>query len=208
MSGFGLTSGSSAENDRTRRPSLDFRATNENIDIAQDIRSPTPSRLRSEIFSDAFRGLKKAIPSREDSLRFTRNSSRLGSKSTGPPSFPIPAPAESAPPPTTEKQGQHVRNLSLQDSLGKPLPVPPPGPISPLDPNITAKQPHIPYGTLSTIADQREIGDPNRDQANIESRTSTMDSSSLLPQQGQLHISGMEVSLLSTSHSPIVNVDI
>ncbi|KXJ89570.1 hypothetical protein Micbo1qcDRAFT_177406 [Microdochium bolleyi] len=203
MSGFGLTSGSSAENERTRRPSLDFRATNEPLDVAQDIRSPTPSRLRSEIFTDAFRGLKKAIPSREESLRFGRTPSRLGLKPTGPPSFPIPAPLESAPLPSTDKPPQHARNLSLQDSLEKPLPVPPPGPISPLSPNTTARQPHIPQNqnSLGTIFDTPDSLDDTGSQGGVDSRTSTMDSSSSLPQQGQLHNATMENSGQSPSNA-------
>lgn len=197
MSGFGLTSGSSAENERTRRPSLDFRTTNDPLDTAQDIRSPTPSRLRSEIFTDAFRGLKKAIPSREESSRFTRTPSRLGLKSTGPPSFPLTAPLESTPFSSIDRPPQHVRNLSLQDSLEKPLPVPPPGPTSPLSPNTSARQPHIPHNqkNLGGVFDLRDPTGDTGSQAGADSRPGTMESSGSLPQQGQLHNANMEVSI-------------
>lgn len=51
----------------------------------QDRRLP-PSKSPSDLFSDVYRGIRKAIPTREDSLRFARAPSRLAFK----PSPPVP----------------------------------------------------------------------------------------------------------------------
>ncbi|KAH7353985.1 hypothetical protein B0T11DRAFT_231088 [Plectosphaerella cucumerina] len=78
----------------------------------------------SELFSGVYRGIKKFAPAREDP-QIRRSPSLLGFRTATPPSIassPSPPFDGRRPPPLTH----NARNLSLQSSLEKPLPEPPP----------------------------------------------------------------------------------
>ncbi|RYC63339.1 hypothetical protein CHU98_g2863 [Xylaria longipes] len=129
------------------------------------------SRSPSDLFSDAYRGFKKAIPTREESFRSRIAGKRFNNKFT-----PQPATPSSISPP----ESQHARNLSLQDSLEKPLPAPPPpskSPLGPLTPLASATDPPDSFGTFFNS---------DTESTNMESRSNTMDSSTSLP-QGQMY---------------------
>ncbi|KAK5659227.1 hypothetical protein OQA88_1318 [Cercophora sp. LCS_1] len=138
-------------------------------DSENEERSPS-TRSPSELLSSAFRGIKKITPGRDDFAKLTRQPSHLNLRRPSEPFVPtIERPAVSAPLPSKApgSQGHHARSLSLQDSLAKPLPEPPPqlsptGPPTPL-----AQQTH--QASLATILDTEE---------GMDTRTSTMDSAS------------------------------
>ncbi|KAI2601946.1 hypothetical protein GGR54DRAFT_561732 [Hypoxylon sp. NC1633] len=157
-----------------------------------------PSKSPSDLLSDVYRGIKKAIPTREDSLKFARAPSKLASKAFAvSPRTPevISAPLLPRPLPL-----QHARNLSLQNSLEKPLPAPPPPSLSPSSSVVP-----------SAISNQLELQDSLgaivysnvAEELNMDSRTSTMDSStSMLPNQmysGGVDMSSSQSSIASSS---------
>ncbi|KAI0121145.1 hypothetical protein BJ170DRAFT_688233 [Xylariales sp. AK1849] len=160
-----------------------------------------PSKSPSDIFSDVYRGIKKAIPSREESFKLSRAPSRLalkafssGSSASLAPQIDTPAatPTSAPLPFRTFQPPQHARNLSLQNSLEKPLPEPPPPALSPLSP-LTP----MPNQTnLNYIADTDY-------EADMDSRTSTMDSNtSIPPSQAQMYGGGFD---LSSSQSSVAS---
>ncbi len=142
---FNLTSEATGGRDSPRV--RDFEGNGEFPDPPSnsESRSQSLSRSAGDILSDVYRGLRKAIPSsRDDSGRSGRAPSRLvlnpfaTNPSPPPPSATIAATpiltANPTPPPSRQQRFQsqseqppprHVRNLSLQNSLEKPLPVPP-----------------------------------------------------------------------------------
>ncbi|GAW21155.1 hypothetical protein ANO14919_106720 [Xylariales sp. No.14919] len=148
----------------------------------QDHRSSSAlgvTRSPSELLSDVYRGLKKAIPAREDSFRLARSSSRHAAQALATDSTREPAISASIPPP---KRRQHARDLSLQDSLEKPLPAPPSpslSPSSPLTPLVSTT--NIPT-TITTFLSSSDT----EDNTSMESRSNTMDSSTSLP-PGQMY---------------------
>lgn len=111
MSGSGLTSNQSsslAHPDSESEQESPSRAT-------------ATAKSTSEILSGVYRGIKKFTPSREESLR---KPSLRGLRSPTPSSSAsAPSSAADARPPA---HFQHARSLSLQSSLEKPLPLPPP----------------------------------------------------------------------------------
>ncbi|KAI0018544.1 hypothetical protein F4780DRAFT_771661 [Xylariomycetidae sp. FL0641] len=117
-------------------PELTRRDSWQAADDAHHIRSPDEpersgsiSKSPSDILSDVYRGIRKAIPTREDSFKLGRAPSRLGRKAFSPSHSPGPSAASSAsalPPSRFPTPQQHGRNVSLQSSLEKPLPAPPP----------------------------------------------------------------------------------
>jgi hypothetical protein len=147
------------------------------------------SKTPSDILSDVYRGIKKAIPTREDSFKLPRAPSRLGFKgfssatptphdqpNEDPTGTPLTAPPASF---ATYQFPQHARNPSLQDSLEKPLPEPPPpstlsplSSLSPLTPTAGGRDYRKP--SLFSIADTEY-------EADMDSRTSTMDSNTSAP---------------------------
>lgn len=144
MSGHGLTSESTGGRDSPRI--RDFEANGEYQDPPSNSehRSQSSSRSPGDILSDVYRGIRKAIPSRDESSRPSRAPSRLVLKpfsatpSPPPPSATLGGPLNSTPPPSRQQQynpqllpSRHARNLSLQNSLEKPLPEPPPPSLSP-----------------------------------------------------------------------------
>ncbi|KAK3320359.1 hypothetical protein B0T19DRAFT_286314 [Cercophora scortea] len=159
-------------------------------------RSPT-SKSTSDILSSAFRGIKKITPGRDDFTKFTRQQpAQLNlRRPSEPPAFTIDKPAISAPLPASSSgpsQGHHARSLSLQNSLKKPLPEPPPPQLSPVGPLTPLANPTQP-GSLDTILDTEE--------AAMDSRTSTMDSASSAEMSGGLYPRSQE----SSSQDPYMN---
>ncbi|KAI1100842.1 hypothetical protein F4804DRAFT_335879 [Jackrogersella minutella] len=129
------------------------------------------SKSPSDLLSDVYRGIRKAIPNREESRRFPRVPSRLAFKAfTANSAIPEVNSAPLLPNPVPNPQ--HVRNLSLQDSLEKPLPAPPPPSLSPSSP-IT---PSASFGQIqdnpTTVVDSDTVDIVGK--VNIDS-TSTMD---------------------------------
>ncbi|KAK3367518.1 hypothetical protein B0H63DRAFT_565485 [Podospora didyma] len=132
-----------------------------------DADDKSPSKSPSDILSSAFRGIKKITPNRDDFARFARRPSEPAAPTIerAPISAPLPYRSTGA-----SKAHQHARSLSLQNSLGKPLPEPPPPQLSPASP-LTPLAPSAQQGSLATILDR---GDQETD-----TRTSTMDSTSM-----------------------------
>lgn len=164
MSASGLTYGKSG---RQQAGSNDFGLVS---DSETEDRSPSKT---SDILSSAFRGIKKITPGRDDFARITRNPSHLVIRRPSEPFVPtIERPAVSAPLPVRPpgpSQAQHARSLSLQNSLSKPLPEPPPPSLSPTSPLTPLLHP-VQLGGLATIVDTET--------QEMDSRTSTMDSTS------------------------------
>ncbi|KAK4186295.1 hypothetical protein QBC35DRAFT_516328 [Podospora australis] len=127
----------------------------------------SPSKSPSDILSSAFRGFKKITPGRDDFARLTRNPSQHALRR---PSEPGSGPSQS----------QHARSLSLQNSLSKPLPEPPPPQLSPTSP-LTPLAAPTHQGSLATILDTETSYD-------TEKRPNTMDSTSSAEQGGGLYM--------------------
>ena len=161
-------------------------------DSETDDRSPARS-TSADLLSGVYRGFRKLTPSRDDSPKPPQQLSAS-------PSAPFPAPPKNltisttssgraspapgaalntAPLPTPiSVTPQHGRSLSLQDSLSKPLPQPPPDELSPRDlltptPDLTLTLP--PSANLNTIFDVDPAPESGRNTA-MDSRLSTMDS--------------------------------
>ncbi|KAI1771260.1 hypothetical protein F4818DRAFT_217602 [Hypoxylon cercidicola] len=155
----------------------------------QDRRLP-PSKSPSDLLSDVYRGIKKAIPTREESFRFARTPSRLAFKfgaSSGV------SEVDSAPVLQKPLPSQHVRNLSLQNSLEKPLPAPPPPSLSPSSPVTPLVFPNQDSGNLNAI-----VEGVIAEEATMDSRTSTMDSNTSMP-PNQLYSGGLDMSSSQSS---------
>ncbi|KAK9802311.1 putative BTB domain-containing protein [Seiridium cardinale] len=196
------------------------------------LRPPPPqsSKSTSDILSDLYRGVKKAIPTREDSLKRTRAPSRLGalkafasnsSATTLTPSNDSPT----ATPTLTssglshfERPTQHARNLSLQNSLEKPLPEPPAPSLSPFTPTASGRESR--QGSLGSIfefsRDTRDVRQgslssiiDNESDLEMDSRTSTMDSKSSVPpnQRSQMYSGGFDMSSSQSSIASSVRMD-
>ncbi|TQN70798.1 Protein ral2 [Colletotrichum shisoi] len=149
-------------------------------------RSP-PGKSTTDILSGVYRGFKKFAPSRDGESRLTRQPSlsRLGLHSVSPSLTSTPSPPPSSTPtpvPNSSKNRplQHGRSLSLQSSLAKPLPEPPPSIPSPTGPDVPPAA-HYNIGSLGAI----EEGPAD----DIDSRTSTMDSS-VSADRSQVYASG------------------
>ncbi|KAI1465339.1 uncharacterized protein F4812DRAFT_438344 [Daldinia caldariorum] len=145
------------------------------------------SKSPSDLLSDVYRGIKKAIPSREDSIR--KVPSRLASfkaHNTNTVALePSGTPTQARPP-----HLQHVRNLSLQNSLEKPLPAPPPPSLSPSSPVPPVISLNAPQDSLTTIVDS---GTSN--EAGLDSGTSAMDSNQMY--NGAMDMSSSQSSIAS-----------
>ncbi|KAI1125295.1 hypothetical protein F5Y10DRAFT_247347 [Nemania abortiva] len=134
------------------------------------------SRSPSDLLSDVYRGIKKAIPVREESFRLGRTPSKLAARALKPNSALQPVTSASIPTPQT----QHARNLSLQESLEKPLPAPPPPTLSPSGPLTPLAPSNLPnhIGTF--------LNSDTDDSVEMEGRSNTMDSTTS-PPQGQMY---------------------
>ncbi|KAM7223565.1 hypothetical protein V8F06_001039 [Rhypophila decipiens] len=178
MSGPGLTFNKAAHQDNG---SNDFSRFSDSETEESTDRSP--SKSPSDIISSAFRGIKKITPGRDDFAKFARQPAQQLSlrRPSEPPTPSIDKPAVSAPlpRPTPPAQYHHARSLSLQNSLAKPLPEPPPPELSPVGPLTPVPHTSTP-GSLATILDSGEAG--------MDSRASTMDSTSSAEMGGGLYM--------------------
>ncbi|KAI1383961.1 uncharacterized protein F4822DRAFT_433911 [Hypoxylon trugodes] len=154
------------------------------------------SSKTSDLLSDVYRGLKKAIPSREDSFRFARVPSKRVPKNSISSIAPEinSAPLLNRPPPL-----QHVRNLSLQDSLEKPLPAPPPASLSPSSPvtplaSSNQVQDSLTAIVVSDFSDEKNTGNRSANR----SRASTMDSNASM-HQNPMYSGGVDMSSSQSS---------
>ncbi|KAI1818244.1 hypothetical protein GGS20DRAFT_347387 [Poronia punctata] len=138
------------------------------------------SKSASEIFSDVYRGIRNAIPSREESFGRARSSSRRAFN-----------PFTSNPTPPSQR---HARDLSLNDSLEKPLPAPPFShslpffnPLASIEPISqpisTAEPPQI----TATFYDSEP-----EDSIDMGSRSNTMDSTTSFPPNSQIYGGSIE----------------
>ncbi|KAL7620585.1 hypothetical protein AAE478_009580 [Parahypoxylon ruwenzoriense] len=183
LSGPSLTLGQSGRRDSSQSPD---DAHESELDD-QERRLP-PSKSPSELLSDVYRGIKKAIPTREESLRFARAPSRLAFKTfTANPGAAEANVVQKPLPP------QHARNLSLQNSLEKPLPAPPPPCLSPSSLTTPPALPSQPQNNLSTVIESDII-----DEAGVDSRISTMDSNTSMLQH-QMYSGGLDMSSSQSS---------
>ncbi|KAL2179356.1 uncharacterized protein P884DRAFT_194839 [Thermothelomyces heterothallicus CBS 202.75] len=136
-----------------------------------------PSKSPSAVISSAFRGIKKITPTRPSKLPLRQPSeSDVPALETSLSSAPLP-PGSTRPPPP-----QHARSLSLQDSLAKPLPEPPPPQLSPASPLSPLTVPQQPRG-LATILDTET-------EENDDSRPGTMEAASSMETGGGLYARG------------------
>ncbi|KAJ9150400.1 Kelch domain-containing protein [Pleurostoma richardsiae] len=158
----------------------------ESDETQQRERSPSASRSTSDILSGVYRGIRKI----NDFPKLKRQPSQLALKNReqqsteqATASAPLPSSASSSRAPS--RQAQHARSLSLQSSLEKPLPEPPAqtSPASPLTP-IAEPAP----ASLAAILDTGSLS--NNYAAAMDSRTSTMDSSS--SEMSQLYAGGKQ----------------
>ncbi|KAI1341161.1 hypothetical protein F5Y15DRAFT_26146 [Xylariaceae sp. FL0016] len=167
-----------------------WQGFDDDFEVSEDRERKSPS----EILSDVYRGLRKAIPTREDSFKIARAPSRLALKAFGNHNS-SPPPAATAPLPTSRSQTpQHVRNLSLQSSLEKPLPAPPKAQFAPPSPLTPLAEITDPPSSLSAVADSDV-----ESTGNMNSRSNTMDSTAQ-PYTG-LDLSSSHSSTASTSRS-------
>lgn len=180
MPGFGLTSGKQGQQQAAPDDYFSRRSDSESEE-----RSPSKSSAGG-VLSSAFRGIKKITPGKPSQLSLRRPSEP-----------PLPALERSAasapllPRSTRPALPHHARSLSLQNSLAKPLPEPPPhlSPASPVTPLARPPQ----QGSLATILDI-ETHEP-------DSRPSTMESSSSAEMSGGLYARGQ------LSHNQDVNMN-
>lgn len=133
------------------------------------------SRYTPDLFSGVYRGIKR-LPS----VKLSRTASLLGgSKSSS--SSPNTAPTRTASRLLESTAIQHVRNLNLQYSLAKPLPQTPPSQSNPPPfPARTKDLPILVEDDTDTDISDIDLANPSK----MESRTSTMDSSSSIPPTG------------------------
>ncbi|CCC06553.1 unnamed protein product [Sordaria macrospora k-hell] len=176
MAGFGLTSPTSGQ-----QPPSAFDTSRFSDSESEEPASRSPARTPSEFLSSAFRGIKKITPGRDDFARLTRQPSQLGLRRPSEPYIPT---AERPPisSPINIKspnpfKAQHARTLSLQNSLAKSLPEPPPPTLSPTSPSTPTSFPQLTQQPLETIVDTEESWADS-------SRPSTMDSSSSMEMGG------------------------
>ncbi|KHE84572.1 hypothetical protein GE21DRAFT_10200 [Neurospora crassa] len=173
MAGFGLTSPTSDQ-----QPPSAFDLSRFSDSESEEQTSRSPARTPSEFLSSAFRGIKKITPGREEFARLTRQPSQLGLRRPAESNIPtaerpsISSPIHIKSP--NPLQAQHARSLSLQNSLAKPLPEPPPPTLSPTSPSTPTPFTQPP---LETIVNAEEDWMDNN-------RMSPMDSASSMEMGG------------------------
>ncbi|KAI0517091.1 hypothetical protein F5B22DRAFT_646081 [Xylaria bambusicola] len=145
------------------------------------------SKSPSDLLSDVYRGIKKAIPTREDSFRLARSSSRRAVQILN----TDPALRTENLTSTKHPRRQHARNLSIQDSLEKPLPAPPPPSLSPLSP------PAPPTPEISNNI--TFFNSDTEDTISMENRSNTMDSNVSVP-LGQSYNGSIDTNSSQTAH--------
>ncbi|KAL2163609.1 hypothetical protein VTH06DRAFT_5667 [Thermothelomyces fergusii] len=167
MSGHALTSGGLGQ----QQAKPDTHSSRQSDSESEE---RLPSKSPSAVISSAFRSIKKITPTRPPKLSL-RQPSESDAPALEASLSSAPLPPESARPPPP----QHARSLSLQDSLAKPLPEPPPPQLSPASPLTPLAVPQQPRG-LATILDT----EPEEDG---DSRPGTMESASSMETGGGLY---------------------
>ncbi|KAK3484629.1 uncharacterized protein B0T23DRAFT_368185 [Neurospora hispaniola] len=163
---------------RYQQPPSAFDLSRFSDSESEEQTSRSPARTPSEFLSSAFRGIKKITPGREEFARLTRQPSQLGLRRPAESSIPaaerpsISSPIHIKSP--NPLQAQHARSLSLQNSLAKPLPEPPPPTLSPTSPSTPTPFTQPP---LETIVNAEEDWMDNN-------RMSPMDSASSMEMGG------------------------
>lgn len=199
MSGSGLTFGDSSQYTINHSGQYTQLGSDTGNEISQP---PTSSnKSTSDYISSAFRGIKKKS-SRDETGKLARQPSQIAirradslaniEKATT--SAPLPSRSNG---PTSY---QHARSLSLQNSLAKPLPEPPPPQLSPT--GVLTPLANPAHASLATILDNETERDSSR-------RIMMMDStSSAEPGGGGLYMqaragaeSGMSMSMTSSQTS-------
>ncbi|RSM14416.1 hypothetical protein BHE90_002510 [Fusarium euwallaceae] len=144
---------------------------------------PTTTRYTPDLLSGVYRGIRR-LPS----VKLSRSPSRLNLKSSSSSLHSASSSTSSVQKPSESSAVQHVRNLTLQYSLAKPLPRPPPSrdSVSPLDSNSPTNLPSVPEGQVTPnypdpSPAQSPVPPPPPKEPAMDSRTSTMDSNSSAP---------------------------
>ncbi|KAL2130070.1 hypothetical protein VTI74DRAFT_6927 [Chaetomium olivicolor] len=182
MSGSGLTSGKPGQPEAEPEDYFSRRPDSESDDL--------PS---SNLVSSAFRGLKRITPGRQAAVRrpselYVRTIQRSAASApllSRNPGSPLP---------------HHARSLSLQNSLSKPLPEPPPPSLSPTSP-VTPLAPAPRPASLDTVSDT-EISETDNRPSTMESQSSEMGGLYARGQGGHSHdmnINSSQSSLASSS---------
>ncbi|KAI0390603.1 hypothetical protein F5Y17DRAFT_51677 [Xylariaceae sp. FL0594] len=147
------------------------RSSQQNHHKSASVQSNTP-KSPSDIFSDVYRGIRNVIPTRRESFKRARASSR---HVLNPFSF------HSTPAP----QG-HARDLSFQGSLEQPLlPLASPPSFSPSSPPVLPSPVVEPTESLN-IFTSFFLSEPENP-APMESRSNTLDSATSFPSSSQLY---------------------
>lgn len=176
-------------------------------DSETDDRHSPAGRYTPDLFSGVYRGIKK-FPS----VKLSRNPPLLGLRNLAQSNINAPPQPSSAPLPNLSQPRtsslQHARSLSLQHSLAKPLPEPPPAHFD-FGPPFTAfvdnSLASVREDEASDLSDYEPMNEP-REHARMNSRTSTMDSNSsaaagqVYPAQNQ-HAPDVNSSMSSLSSS-------
>ncbi|KAK4124279.1 hypothetical protein N657DRAFT_680294 [Parathielavia appendiculata] len=173
MSGYGLTSGKPGQQ---QAEADDYFSRPSDSEFEERI----PSKSRPDILSSAIRGFKKITPG-GPSLRPAQLSLRRPAETHAPTLERAAASAPLLQGQHRQPLAQHARSLSLQDSLAKPLPEPPPPELSPASP-FTPLALQAQSQSLATAFDTEE-------QKN-DSRPGTMESASSMEMSGGLYPRG------------------
>ncbi|KAL1835947.1 hypothetical protein VTJ49DRAFT_5847 [Mycothermus thermophilus] len=142
MSGYGLTPGNPGQPPPPPPPPP--QAGTDGLPRSADSESEDRSAASKPLFSSAFRSFKKITPSHPSA----RRPSEPPVPTIEPSATSAPLPQKSNRPPLPH----HARSLSLQDSLKKPLPEPPPPQLSPATPLSPLALPSQ-ASNLATIVD-------------------------------------------------------
>ncbi|KAJ4291445.1 hypothetical protein N0V88_006039 [Collariella sp. IMI 366227] len=184
MSGYGLTYGTPGQQDAASEDHFNRRSVFE-----------TEDRPPSNLFSSAFRGLKRITPGRSSQLPPRRPSEPyIPTVERSPTSAPLSSRNSRPPLP------HHARSLSLQNSLSKPLPETPPPSLSLTSP-VTPLAPVPQPVSLDTIIDTKIPEEDDRPRS-MESQSSEMSGLYARAQGGYSHDMNMnssQSSLVSSS---------
>ncbi|KAI1089388.1 hypothetical protein F5B19DRAFT_467278 [Rostrohypoxylon terebratum] len=192
----------SASNSSLTSGQLDRQSSSQPIDDLHESepddqdRRLASSKSPSDLLSDVYRGIRKAIPTREDSRRFAKGPSRLAFKSSITTNSPV-SEVNSAPLLSRPVPPQHARNLSLQNSLEKPLPAPPPPSLSPSSPVPPSTQAGNVQDSLIAILDN-DPTNVNKNETNADNQTNTMDSNTSMT-SNQMYSGGNDMSSSQSS---------
>ncbi|CAN8100966.1 unnamed protein product [Discula destructiva] len=160
---------------------------NEYSDYRDRDLSQTAAKSPSDILTSFSRGFAKLKRSPSQLvLKGSRENSTSTPDQASTPTSAFPSPSSAA------STHQHARNLSIHDSLSKPLPEPPPPspgiPVANPVPPPAATSQHHPQHSFSTILEPTSYHDIPSDSEAGSSRTSTMDSNTPEPLQAQIGV--------------------